>query len=225
MKKIRVIAVICAVVVALAAFVGMQVWEKQKQNTVNVVVLTENVPQNTILQADMMEIKAVPEELAVAEAGTAVEPLVGKMAKVDLKAGEQLPLSRVTDVGQRTATSLAVLVEKNMRAITIAVDEVSGMYNMIYPGDRVDVLCHYTNVYDEEVSAVLVQNVQVLAVDNVLSTAGKSDYTTVTLMVTPQQANKIHWNENEGSLRLILRTPLDTAASGAVPVTAATASN
>lgn len=215
MKKIRILAIACAVVVAIGLFAVLQKVDKKEEVTVNVVVAVSDVPQNTILTEEVLEVKAVPEDMVLGGTYSNTEDLIGKMARVDIKAGEQIISDRINEIGDRNAASLAMLVEEGKRAISIAVDNVTGLSNMLRPGDMVDVIAHveqtgYTGE-KEAVSVTVVENVPVLAVDNVMASQGKSDgYAAVTIMVTPEQANEIDWSANKGTLRIVLRTPLDT---------------
>lgn len=215
MKKIRIMAIICALAVALGLFVVLQKVDKKEEVTVNVVVAVNDILQNTVLTEDMLDIKAVPENMVLSGTYGTKEMLIGKMAKVDIKSGEQIIADRVNEIGDRNAASLAMLVEEGKRAISIAVDSVTGLSGMVHPGDTVDVIAHVDQKNDagesEPVSVTVVENIPVLAVDNVMSNGGKSDgYATVTLMVTPEEANVIDWTANKGVLRIVLRTPLDT---------------
>ena len=237
MKKVRILAIACAVIVAIGALVFMKSTGEEEVVTKNVVVMTMNVPQNTVITAEMLGIKAIPEEYVLAGAYTSTEGIIGKVSKVDLTAGEQLHASRLIDVGNRATSSLSMLIEEGMRAVTISVNPVKGVSNMIRPGDKIDVLLHYgieveeteedqeqtqneeteePEVSEEMVTEVLMENITVLAVDNVMSTAGKAEgYETLTLMVTPEDANRIDWAEHQGTLRAALRTPLDEAVNEA----------
>ena len=213
MKKIKLLAVLCAAIVGIGLFAFLQVVDRSGAK-VEVVVAASDVPQNTILTEGVMEIKTIPEDMMIAGGNSSMETLVGKMAKVDIHAGEQIVADRITGIGDRDASKLAMLVEQGKRAVTIAVDEVTGLNHMIRPGDRVDVIAHVGQIgpggEEEPTSLTVVENVPVLAVDNVMKSQGKSEgYSTVTLMVTPDQANELDWSENSGSLRITLRTPLD----------------
>ncbi|MGN0334308.1 MAG: Flp pilus assembly protein CpaB [Lachnospiraceae bacterium] len=210
MKKIRIIAAVCALLTGGCMFAMMWMYEEQEVVTASVVVAVSDIPQNTVITEEMLAVQTIPEELVLTGACRNKELLIGKMALVELKAGEQIFDSRLIAVGERNAASLSMMIEEDKRAITIAVDSVAGLSNMIRPGDMVDVLCHITDADENAVTNTLVENIPVLAVDNVVSTQGKSDgYSTITLMVTPEEANKIDWCGNQGFLRLILRTPLD----------------
>lgn len=221
MKKVRIIAILCALLLAAGLFVVLQKVDNNEEDTVNVVVAATDIAQNTVVTAEMLEVKAVPEHLVLSGTYSSADTLVGKVAKVDLKVGEQIISSRISEIGSREASNLAMMIEEGKRAITIAVDYVTGVSNMIHPGDMVDVLAHLEQEDGDEtekVTMTLVENVPVLAVDNIISNQGKEEYTSVTLMVTPEEANKIDWSENDGVLRVILRTPLDENAANAADV-------
>ena len=108
--------------------------------------------------------------------------------------------SKVTGPGQRA--SLSTMIDKNMRAITIRVDDVRGVAGFILPGDRVDIVLIRTDYSD-----LLLQDVKVIAVDQI--SAEQKDRPVVakavTLEVTPQQAQKISLATDVGHLSLILR--------------------
>ncbi len=131
---------------------------------------------------------------------------------------EPILVSRVTGPGQRG--SLSVLIDKGMRAVTVRVDEVRGVAGFVLPDDHVDVLLSRLRgggADSKSYAEVLLQNVKVLAVDQVAST--KHDRPTVaravTLEVTAEQAEKLVLAGRVGSLSLVLRK-----AGGAEPTAA-----
>jgi pilus assembly protein CpaB len=121
---------------------------------------------------------------------------------------EPILVSKITGAGQRG--SLSALLDDDMRAVTLRVDDVRGVAGFVLPGDRVDVVLIRTNGVSEEKSyaEVIVQNVKVLAVDqkanerpdknNVVAKA-------VTLSVNSDDAQKILLATNIGRLSLTLR--------------------
>ena len=101
-----------------------------------------------------------------------------------------------------------------MRAITIAVDATTGLAGMIKPGSHMDLIGEYS--FEGDVNTDMIsQNINVLAVDNVLEQAGTTGdggtpaYTTITLEVTPRQAMEISLAVYSGTLRALMRSPLD----------------
>jgi pilus assembly protein CpaB len=102
-----------------------------------------------------------------------------------------------------------------MRAISVKVNEVIGVAGFVVPGTRVDVV---VTISDREasLSRVVVTNAQVLTAgtkfDQEQAKDGKPVQTgVVTLLVTPEDAERIALASNQGSIMLTLRNPLDTA--------------
>jgi pilus assembly protein CpaB len=110
--------------------------------------------------------------------------------------------------------TLSALVKEGMRAVTIRVNDTSGVAGFVLPGDRVDVL--YTREQGGAPSIdVLFQNVKVLAVNqNVDEKNGNPiDGRTATLELTPLDAQKLALAQSTGGLTFTLRSAgsLDTA--------------
>lgn len=110
--------------------------------------------------------------------------------------------------------TLSALVKEGMRAVTIRVNDTSGVAGFVLPGDRVDVL--YTRERGDAPSIdVLFQNVRVLAVNqNVDEKNGNPiDGRTATLELSPLDAQKLSLAQSTGGLSFTLRSAgsLDTA--------------
>jgi pilus assembly protein CpaB len=126
-----------------------------------------------------------------------------------LERNEPVLSSKVTAPGQRG--SLSSLLQEGNRAVTVRVDDVRGVAGFILPGDFVDVVLIRAEEGSrrENYSEILLQQVKVLAVDQLASerqeqpTVAKA----VTLEVTPEQAQKVLLATNIGKLSLILRQP------------------
>jgi pilus assembly protein CpaB len=114
--------------------------------------------------------------------------------------------SKITGPGQRA--SLAALLEDGMRAVTIRVDDVRGVAGFVRPGDRVDVVLTQT-VNGSSVADVLLQNIKVLAIDQVANERQESPLVAraVTAEVNTEQAQKLILAQGVGSLSLVLRQP------------------
>jgi pilus assembly protein CpaB len=139
----------------------------------------------------------------------AIAEVEGKIARAPLLAGEILLAGRFTD--QANGSTLAAVVEKNMRAVTVRVDDVVGVGGFLLPGNKVDVVGSRDAENREAVTETILQNVRVLAVDQTAATEKNEPVVVraVTLEVTPDQAEVlVKWKE-QGSLQLTLRNPLD----------------
>ena len=102
-----------------------------------------------------------------------------------------------------------------MRAISVRVNDVIDVAGFVVPGTRVDVLATVSQGQRDSMSKVVVSNVQVLTAgtryDLEQARSGEPmPSTVVTLMVTPEEAERISLAGTEGQLVLTLRNPLDT---------------
>jgi len=226
MKRTRLIALVAAIIAGLALyrFLGV-VSQPQAAPTTPVVVAAVDIPENTAVTAEMLEIKKIPTEAVLSDAVLDTKQAVGMVMSSAVYQGEQILSDRLVAVGTENTDSntLAYVVQPGMRAVTVAVDAQTGLVTMLKPGNRVDVVVNYAVPGAGGIEAVpeariLMQNIEVLALDSTLSRAGitsEEGYSSVTLMVTPDQAVQISYAESNCSLQLILRSPLDRDTASA----------
>jgi pilus assembly protein CpaB len=118
---------------------------------------------------------------------------------------------------------LAALIPSNMRAIAVRVDDVVGVAGFIHPDDRVDVIVTIhppskgSSEKDETISKVILQNVKVLAVGKELEVTDRNrnqanPATVATLLVNPEESEKLALSATEGRLMLTLRSWTDNQA-------------
>ena len=140
--------------------------------------------------------------------------LYGSQARIVLRrieAGEPILPGKITGFGGRA--SLSELLETDMRAVAVRINDVAGVAGFVLPGDRVDVLLTRTPKLDGEIGEVdpvtdiLLQNIGVLAINqspnekNTEPVVGQ----TATLMVDQQSAQKLALAGQVGTLSLALR--------------------
>jgi Flp pilus assembly protein CpaB len=101
-----------------------------------------------------------------------------------------------------------------MRAVSIQIDKVKGVSGLVQPGDRVDIIAIPPRQGNEPPpAAAILRGVKVLAVGTSLETTSatpspqEQNSTTVTLEVTPSQADLIAMADTNATLRLALRSP------------------
>jgi pilus assembly protein CpaB len=137
---------------------------------------------------------------------------------------EPILANKITGPGQRG--TLSSVIEPDMKAITIRVDDVLGVAGFVQPDDRVDVLLtrndrptasSYQVVQGAAAfSDVLLQNVRVLAIDQIADRSGQAKPAkAVTIEVTTEDAQKVALGSVVGQLSLALRQAgsLDIAES------------
>jgi pilus assembly protein CpaB len=119
------------------------------------------------------------------------------------------PILGLRITGPNQPASLAALVDKGMRAVSIRVDEVRGVAGFVRAGDRVDVVLTRTDMKKDKGSYadILLQDVKILATGQ--QSREKQDKATVvktvTVEVTAQQAQKLILADGVGTLSLVLR--------------------
>ncbi len=220
MKRVKLIAVLAALVTALLLFLYLNSFSggSSEVSEVSVVIAAVNIPEDTRITQEMLTTKEIPASVKIADAATSSSSVVGKMAIEKIYAGEQILNQKLISAGEETNNTLAYSIQPGMRAISLGVSETTGLAGMIKPQDHVDIIADFEEpaegmpgVY----TTMVVENVTVLAVDSTMLKSGKTDakgayYTTITLQVTPQDAMKLSTTEYMGHLRAILRSPLDT---------------
>ncbi|MGN1025080.1 MAG: Flp pilus assembly protein CpaB [Faecousia sp.] len=226
MKKLKLIALFAAAIVGLGVYRFLQELNKpQEAPHTMVVVAAVNIPENTRITADMVTLRSISDDSLLANYMVDTESVIGMVMTGDVYAGEQIIRDRLVRIGETDTNrkTLAYAVKPGMRAVTIFVDQDTGLVNFLKPGNRVDVLANYTReetrpVLNKEeelewvqipTTQLLAQNVQILAVGSSMDKNGASEYTTVTLEVTPQDALNISAVDCWGSLRLLPRSALD----------------
>jgi pilus assembly protein CpaB len=119
---------------------------------------------------------------------------------------------------KEAGAGLPPVIPDGMRAVSVRVNEVIGVAGYVLPGTRVDVLVTEspTDVHLDTTSKVILSNVQVLTAGTRMEQdqdKGKPmQVTVVTLLVYPDQAERLALGSTEGKIQLALRNPLDKSA-------------
>lgn len=188
----------------------------QEIRTVPVVVAAADLKVGTKLEPVMIKVVDWPAEIAPEGAYADAKAAIGDKPPVvlqEMKRGEILLPYKLSPHGARGG--LPSRIPEDMRAITIPVSEVTGVAGFIVPGDFVDVL-HTTSIGRKEndpVTRVLLQNVQVLGIDQVMSQdeANPKVVNAVTLLVNTESAQRITLGLATGTINLILRNEFDAS--------------
>lgn len=226
MKKIRLLALLLAVITAgaLFFFLGLSGNKSENMPKANVIVAAADIPENTVITAEMLKLVSIPVGTVLSNTYSKTSDVIGKTTNTKIMSGEQILSIRLVKVGSTDSGTLAYSIKPGMRAITIGIGDTSSLKYMIKPNDIVDIVAQYQveNLAVNKtvpVAKLLMQKIKVLAVDQVMQKSGSEKYTTLTLEVTPEQAVKISFSENAGLLRAILRSPLDTGDAPATTIT------
>jgi pilus assembly protein CpaB len=220
-------AVIFGIVSAVGAFISQRRADSAPA-THEVVVASEDLPWGTVLETQHLRVSRFPVDAIPENAIRKVEDALGRTSRDNLARGQLLVATRLTEPG--AGRGLPPLIPKGLRAVSIQTPNVSsGVTGFVMPGNKVDVVLTMHGQGNEDPSGggrtiTLLQNVTVLAVDQNIEAPSENmmdlkQMRTVTLVVTPQQAQELDLGQNKGVLRLTLRNPLDEAISDVNQVT------
>ena len=137
--------------------------------------------------------------------------VIGHGVIVPISKGEFILPNRLA--GENAGSGLPSLIPPGMRAVSVRVNEVVSVAGFVTPGTRVDVLLTGAPGTGEQQTTTVLQNVAVLASGHTLerSSTGEAQNTAViTLLVTPDDAERLTLASSEGKIQLALRNPLDT---------------
>ena len=182
--------------------------------TDQVAVATSDISPGTALDKQWVKMDTWPQNLIPTKAASSLKDIEGRVIKTAVAKGEPILLSKLAPEG--TAAGLSGLLEENKRALTVRVDDVSGVAGFIHPGDRVDVLVDMAVPNTQEhMSKTFLQNILVLTAGQVWEQKGENKpvvVNTVTLELDPAQGELLNLASNQGKIRLALRNPNSTAA-------------
>ena len=128
------------------------------------------------------------------------------------------PILSAKLASKEAGIGLPPVIPEGMRAVSVRVNEVIGVAGYVLPGTRVDVVATASPTMDktDTTSKLILSNVQVLTAGTRMeqdSEKGKPvQVTVVTLLVTPEQSERLALASTEGKIQLALRNPLDQGA-------------
>jgi pilus assembly protein CpaB len=177
-----------------------------------VLIATQEIPARERIAATMFTKEARPSQALQPDAISDPNQAVGSLALITIPSGSQLTASAI---GTNVAFALPVRLQPGMRAVSIPVDRVKDVSGLIQPGDRVDVIAIPPSRSNGPPprAVTIFRAIRVLAVGNALENPSatpspqEQEAATVTLEVTPRQADMLAWADSNSTLRLSLRSP------------------
>jgi len=180
-----------------------------KLQTEPVVVASADLTFGTKLETSNLKVVDFPKDAVPRGAYAIVDSVLGQTSKVFLVTGEPVLASKLSSVGG----GLSVMVKPSMRAISLEINQVTGVSGFVLPGDRVDVLCTIDNANGSNVAVTktILQNAEVLASGTTTDEKGKKTLQTqaVTIAVDPEGAEAVALGQAQGDMHLVLRNPVD----------------
>jgi pilus assembly protein CpaB len=175
-----------------------------------IVIAAQDLEIGTLLGADNLTLAEWPKSNVPKGAFDNIEAVAGRIAVTRLPAGGPLQAAELAEPG--SGAGLVALIPPGRRAMSIKVDEVSGVAGFILPNTYVDVISvnNKANRETREAKTIL-KKIKVLAIAQETTTdKGKAKIVkSVTLELLPKEAETLALHSILGSIHLILRNPLE----------------
>ena len=233
MKRVYLIAVVFALIAGFATYLfANQINEKttlKDEDMVDgVVYALQDIPENTVITEEMFaedatyfSRKSVLEADAGPDSITNPEDIIGLIVSENIYAGEQVSTKRFVSAGDDDV-SLSFKLADGMVAYSFNAGSVTGVDGYIGVGDTVDVIINEKNEDGSTTPTVAYTGLKILRVsNNTNDTASReantkiTEYSTLTVEVTEEQALQLYNIETNYSFKLVLNPRVQTAAEKA----------
>ena len=176
-----------------------------------VVVAAENMPLGTRIAKEQVKAVGWPAATPLDGSFDSVDAVVGRGLIEALAVNE--PLTERKLAPKEAGAGLSPSIPAGMRALSVKVNDVIGVAGFAVPGARVDVVVVIKD-RENSMARVVVSNLQVLTAGTKYDIEQAKDgkpmpSNVVTLLVSPDDAERIALAQTEGSITLVLRNPLD----------------
>lgn len=212
MKNARAVAMlVISLVIGAVSVVLATRWMTSQASlaTTKVVVAARDIDLGTPLTPDMMKVVDWPSASVVNGINKDTKDLEERVVNTMLLRGEPILETKLAPRG--TKGGLSAVIGAGKRAITVRVNEVSGVAGFSLPGNYVDLMVNTQDEKEKPVSKIVLEQILVLAVAQEASRDETKPkvVNAVTLEVTPEQAEKLDLARSVGTLSLALRNQVD----------------
>jgi len=226
-KQLLMLAVVAGGLMFVTIFVGIRMMtnkevvimpEEKPQPIVemtSVVVAKLNIHPRTIIQENMLQMKELPAELVPEGAIRNFSEVQGVQVKVSIFAGDVLTVQKV--FSESSDEGFAGTIPADCRAVSISVNDLTGVAGFAKPGDHVDLLLVEKGQYSATTN-ILLQNVPLLSVnqdstgappvgENGVPKTTITNPTIATFALPPEDVLKLISATRLGEIYMMLRPP------------------
>ena len=209
---IGIVALVLSAALSYVVYQRLQAKMAPQKVGVDVVVAANDIQIGAkIADRDLKVVKYPPEDLPPRVFHTKTSAL-GRGTVLPIGKGEFVVPDKLA--AENAGAGLSTLIAVGMRAEAVRVNDVTAVAGFVVPGTRVDVLVtgNPTGSSEPQTMTVL-QDVAVLATGQRTersATGEPQNASVVTLLVSPEESEKLALASQEGRIQLVLRNPLDT---------------
>jgi pilus assembly protein CpaB len=210
------VAIVLASLASYGAYRAVQQMPVREVTVVErqMVVATQPLEAGVVLTNAHVRLQPWPATAAVDGGFESIADVVGRGLMAPVVPNEVIIAGKLAP--RDGGAGLPPSIPQGMRGMAVRVNDVIGVAGFAMPGTRVDVVVTVRSER-ESVSRVVLSNVRVLAVGTRADAgaaggaAASNAMSVVTLLVTPEDAERLALAQSQGSIVLALRNPLDTA--------------
>lgn len=209
----------------LVASIGIsQVMEQRRTvetvlpETEAILVALKDINLAEPITADVLKLEEWPKDKITPDALRNLDEVVGRRTRTKIYAGEPLREAKLISADGGDAPSEQIA--KGYRVVAVRVDAATGVAGLVKPGDRVDVQLFVSkndrNGISQSVVKTILEDVRIFAVDSSFRRAAEESEDaspaaarTISLLVTPKQAETLNLANELGKIRLTIRHPDD----------------
>ena len=216
-------ALMLSVVVTFLAYRLINQRMQPPEEMTKIVVVTRKVSLGTRLERADVQAAAWPKTISLQGSFRDLAEVLGRGVIVPMEPNEPVLEAKLAPIN--AGAGLMIAIPDGMRAVSVKVNDVIGVAGFVVPGARIDVILSGTPPANgggaNDVARVILENVQVLAagqnVDRDVSGKPVSAQV-ITLLVTPEDSERLALVTAEGRIHLALRNPLDLESAHPRPV-------
>ena len=188
---------------------------EQPEQTVQVMVAATDLHQGKNIVSEDLVMKELAPDYVPDQVLLSIEQAIGRVPRERILAHEFIREERLANA--ESGIGLNAIIPRGMRAISINITGGSAVSGFLNPSNYVDILVTFQSADNVETQTVtLLTAVTVLAVDARLgdSSSGATDPArpSITLAVTPEQAERLTHATSQGDITLTLRNDIDVTA-------------
>ena|SRR5579872_2611349 len=187
----------------------------------HIVVAAQPMALGTALQPQQLRMIDWPQSDPLPGSFSSIQQCVGRALITPIAKNE--PILEEKLAPKEAGAGLPAAIPEGMRGVSVRVDDVVGVSGFAVPGTMVDVLVtgQPPTSAGDSVTRTILEDVRVLAAGQQVEQDKQGKPVTVsvvTLLVTPEQADKLTLASTQGRIHLALRNTIDTKVTNPPPI-------
>ena len=181
---------------------------------IKVVAAAKPLDTGTPLAADDLTLMDWPSNVPLEGAFHKPEDVTGRIAMYPIALKEPIRDGLLAAPG--ATVGLTAKIPDGMRAVAVVTNELNNVSGFLFPGSHVDVLVSFQpgEWHSNAITTTVLQNIEVLSTGEKLQPdpSGKpQNVKVVTLLLAPDDAEKLLLASNQGTVQFVLRNASDQA--------------